>query len=173
MNEETDMQDVWDSVAPVSEDTDGIPHQSLPPPVTNEDQYDIGPDLGIPDSPCAREEIHKTYELPDIECRQHMRSLNKEQMKFLYDTIHQLKTSDKPVYRFLSGGTVCGKTHLLKALYQMTVKYYNSVSGKDFSTSPVLLMAPTGKAAYHIRGSKIHNAMKLAANQKLEYKPLP
>ncbi|XP_053390322.1 ATP-dependent DNA helicase PIF1-like [Mercenaria mercenaria] len=34
-------------------------------------------------------------------------------------------------------------------------------------------MAPTGKAAYHIRGSTIHNAMKIAANQKLEYRPLP
>lgn len=108
-----------------------------------------------------------------------MSSLNKEQKEFVDDTIYQLKTSDKPVFRFLSGGAGCGKTHVIKALYQTTLKYYNSLPGKDFSTRPVLLMAPTGKAAYHIGGSTIHNAMKIPAKfgiqaptiQYIEYIP--
>ena len=172
LNDDSDMQDIWDTVAPVTEDTDGIPDQSIPK-VSEENQYDIGQDLGIPASTCHQESIAKTYELEDKEYRQHMRSLNREQIEFVYNTIHDLKTSDRPVYRFLSGGAGCGKTHVLKALYQTAVKYYNSLPGVDFSCNPVLLMAPTGKAAYHIRGNTIHNAMKIAANQKLEYRSLP
>ena len=172
-NQEEDMQDIWDQIAPVTEDTDGFRDQTVPPPVSLEDQYDIGQDLGLPTSTCHQEEINKTYEMPDAEYRKHMRALNREQMEFVYDTMHQLKTSDKPLYRFLSGGAGCGKTHVSKALYQMTVKYHNSIPGKDFSANPVLLMAPTGKAAYHIRGSTIHNAMKIAANQNLVHRSLP
>lgn len=96
-----------------------------------------------------------------------MRSLNKEQKEFVY--YYNLPTKIKPVYRFLSGGAGCGKTHVINALYQTALKYYNSLPGKDFFTTHVLLMAPTRKTAYHIGGSTIHNAMKIPANQKLEF----
>lgn len=36
----------------------------------------------------------------------------------------------------------------------------------------VLVLAPTGKAAYHVRGNIIHSALRLAANQKIEHRPL-
>lgn len=67
---------------------------------------------------------------------------------------------------FLVVVLVAKKTHVLKALCQTTVKYNNSLPGKDFDTSPVLHMARTGKAACNILGTTIHNAMKIPANQK-------
>lgn len=137
---ETDMQDVWDQVAPVTEHSDGISNKTH---LSNnaEDNYDLGPDLGIQVT-SYEEDLAKNYELPDKDYRQHMRSLNKEQMEFVYDTIHQIKTSDKPIYRFLSGGAGVGKSYVTKALYQMALKHYNTVAGKDFSSLTVLMMAP-------------------------------
>lgn len=131
LNEEADMQEIWDNIAPVAEDTDGIPDQSVPTPVSTEEQYDIGPDLGLPPSTCSQEAFEIAQQRTNGIC-------------------HPMKTSDKPIFLFLSGGAGCGKTHVWKALYQMAVEYYNSIPGKDFTHNPVLLMAPIGKAAYHL-----------------------
>lgn len=54
----------------------------------------------------------------------------------------------------------------------MALKHYLSFAGKDFSSSTVLMMAPTGKEAHHIHGSTIHTAMKIPANQNLKHRPL-
>jgi len=50
-----------------------------------------------------------------------MKSLNLEQIQFVYDTIHHLKTSQQPVYRFLSGGAGTGKSYVLRALRETAV----------------------------------------------------
>ena len=36
----------------------------------------------------------------------------------------------------------------------------------------MLVLAPTGKATYHVRGNTIHSALHIAANQKLEHRSL-
>ena len=74
--------------------------------------------------------------------------LNREQREFLYHVLHLIKTSDKAFYCFLSGGAVVGKSHLTKALYQAALKYYNTRADVDFGEIKVLMLAPTGKAAY-------------------------
>lgn len=78
LSTETDMQDVWDQVAPVTEHYDGASNETHLPR-NPEDNYDLGPDLGIQVT-SYEEDLAKTYELPDSEYRQHMRSLNKEQI---------------------------------------------------------------------------------------------
>lgn len=65
LKEDTDMQDIWDTVAPVTEHTDVLPDQSVPPSASVDQQYDICQDLGLPASTCSVEEIHKTCELQD------------------------------------------------------------------------------------------------------------
>lgn len=52
------------------------------------------------------------------------------------------------------------------------LKYLNKKAGEDFTTRNILLIAPTGKAAYHIQGNTIHSALKILPNQSLAYKPL-
>ena len=84
-----------------------------------------------------------------------------------------MKTSDKPFYAFLSGGGCVGKSHLIKSIYQAALKYYNAKAGDDFHRVHVLLLAPTGKAAYLIKGNTIHNALAIPASQSLKnYRPL-
>ena len=83
-----------------------------------------------------------------------------------------IKTSEKPFYTFLSGGGGVGKS-LIKSMYQAALKYYNSRAGEDFSRVRILLLAPTGKAAYLIKGNTIHSTLGIPASYSLtNYKPL-
>ena len=87
--------------------------------------------------------------------------------------MHQIKTSETPFYCFLSGGAGVGKSHLTKALYQAALKYCNTKAGDDFHQIKVMLLGPTGKAAYTIKGNTIHSALAVPANQSLKnYKQL-
>ena len=102
-----------------------------------------------------------------------VQTLNKEQKEFFYHILHQIKTSETPFYCFLSGGAGVGKSHLTKALYQAALKYYNTRAGDDFNQIKVILLAPTGKAAYTIKGNTVHSALAVPANQSLRnYKRL-
>ena len=87
--------------------------------------------------------------------------------------LHLTKTSDELFYCFLSGGAGVGKSHLTKALYQATLKYYNTRAGENFAEVNALMLAPTGKAAYNIKGNTIHSALAIPACQSLKnYKSL-
>ena len=53
------------------------------------------------------------------------------------------------------------------------MKYNNSQAGEDFRRIQILLLAPTGKAAYLIKGNMIHSAFGIPASQSLKNcKPL-
>ena len=101
-------------------------------------------------------------ELPDDEYRHMVQTLNKEQKEFLYHVLHLIKTSEEPFYCFLSGGA--GVT---KALYQAALKYYCTRPGIDFSQTKVLMLAPTGKVAYNIKGNTTHSVLAIPASQSL------
>ena len=110
-------------------------------------------------------------EIPDDEYRALVQILNKKQREFFYHALHLIKTSDKPFYACGSGGV--GKSHLIKSIYQAALKYYNTRTGEDFRRVQILLLAPTGKAAYLIKGNTIHSALGIPASQSLKnYKPL-
>ena len=57
---------------------------------------------------------------------------------------------------------------MLQSLY----RYFNKRPGIDPDKPCIFLMAPTGKAAYLIRGNTLHSALKIPVNQKLQYKSL-
>jgi len=58
-------------------------------------------------------------------------------------------------------------------LYQAALKYYNTRAGDDFHQIKVILLAPTGKAAYTIKGNTVHSTLAIPGNQSLRnYKPL-
>ena len=53
------------------------------------------------------------------------------------------------------------------------MKYYNTRPGINFNETKVLMLAPTGKAAYNIKGYTIHSALAIPACQSLKnYKSL-
>ena len=68
-----------------------------------------------------------------------LQTLNKKQKEFFYHLLHQIKTSDKPFYSYLSGEASVGKSHLRKSIYQAALKYYNIRAGDDFHQVKVLL----------------------------------
>lgn len=110
------------------------------------ESYNLSDDSGIPLVDLNTEPL-LVNELQDHEYRHLVRSLNKEQKE--------------------------GKSHVTKALYQVVLKYYNSRVGDNFSELEVLMLAPTGKAAYNINGNTIHSALAIPACQSLKiYKPL-
>ena len=136
------------------------------------ENYDLSYDIGIP-SAVENNEALIFNEIPDDEYRQMVQMLNIEQKEFFYHTLHLIKTSDNPFYAFLSGGGGVGKSHLTKSIYQAALKYYNSKAGEDFNQINILLLAPTGKAAFIIPGNTIHTALAIPANQSLKkYKSL-
>ena len=107
-------------------------------------------------------------ELPDDEYWHIVQALNKEQKEFFYRVLHLIKTSDEPFYCFLSGGAGVGKSHVTKASYQATMKFYNTRAHDSFAEIKVLMLAPTGKAAYNINGNTIHSALAIPTCQSLK-----
>lgn len=53
-------------------------------------------------------------------------------------------------------------------MYQAALKYYNSRAGEGFAEIHALMLAPTGKAAYNIKGNTIHSALAIPACQSLK-----
>ena len=99
-------------------------------------------------------------------------SLNNHQYEFFTHIMHMASTKADQVTCCLHGGAGTGKSHVLKALYQ---GFYHTVciEGQNRNNCRILVMAPTGKAAYNIKGSTIHAALHIPANTPLhEYKPL-
>ena len=53
------------------------------------------------------------------------------------------------------------------------MKYYNTRAGDDFHQVKILLLAPTAKAAFNIKGNTVHSALAIPACQSLKnYKQL-
>ena len=136
------------------------------------ENYDLSGDLGIPSAASNTEQLILHEEQDDV-YRAMVQKLNREQKEFFYHVLYLIKTSDNPFYCFLSGGAGVGKSHLTKCLYQAALKYYNTRAGDDFHQVKILMLAPTGKAAYNIKGNTIHSALSIPACQSLKnYKHL-
>ena len=109
--------------------------------------------------------------IPDIELNAMMRSLNHRQ-RALYNIVHSwakqcIKSNlastlvnMEPLQIFLTGNAGCGKSFLMKVLYQSLTKTlsYGNIS---LDKPKVLLMAPTGVAAINIDGTTIHTALNI------------
>ena len=166
--------DLYDTIAPVTQDTERQDQDEGNTDTHSDlnESYDISEDLGIPSNSPNNEPLILN-EMPDDEYRGLVQMLNKKQREFFYHALHIIKTSDKPFYAFLSGSGGVGKSHLIKSIYQAALKYYNAKAGQDFRRAHILLLAPTGKAAYLIKGNTIHSAVAIPASQSLKnYKPL-
>ena len=83
--------------------------------------------------------------------------------------LHSIKVSDEPLRLFLTGGAGVGKSWLTNALYEALVRHLNRVAGENPDNIKVLKVAPTGKAAYNIKGNTIHSAFQTPPNRGFEY----
>ncbi|XP_076105470.1 uncharacterized protein LOC143073656 [Mytilus galloprovincialis] len=97
-----------------------------------------------------------------------IRSLNKKQWEFFQHVVTWVKTKHEPFYTFLTGGAGCGKSVVVRAIFQALHRHLCSIEGEDPDDIRILLCAPTGKAAYNINGLTIHNAFQIQPNKGLD-----
>ena len=70
---------------------------------------------------------------------------------------------------FLSGGAGVGKSTVTNALYEALIRYLNNVTGQNPENVKVVKSAPSGKAAFNIKGNTLHVAFKIPADRGFEY----
>ncbi|KAJ8050592.1 ATP-dependent DNA helicase PIF1 [Holothuria leucospilota] len=172
---ENTNDDLSIDIAPSSEHTnelDRLEKENTVREDEHQEKYDIGQDLGIAVNNVSIEELLKPR-MPDDEYHSLVNSLNTKQKQFFYHVLHWCKIKHEPLYAFLTGGAGVGKSQVLKALYNALLRYYSTLPGNDPDDTHIILMAPTGKAAYGIKGTTIHSALQIPANQGLsQYKAL-
>lgn len=109
----------------------------------------------------------------DDEYRSHLQTLNLQQYGLFqivldwcteYVQKRSLNNKKSPLYIFTSGGAGTGKSHLIRALYQM-VQNTLRLEGETPDIPKILLLAPTGTAAYNIEGLTVHSALLLSLGQ--------
>ena len=167
---------VWDQVAPQAQNlescqqdlnSDSRQNAAFQPHSEQHKKYDIGLDMGLPSkSETAHEPL--TNRISPEEYSELVRNLNSRQKDFFYHILNWVKTkcsgslSDcEPFHFFLSGGAGVGKSRCVLAIFHALVRYLNSLPGENPDKIKVLLTAPTGKAAYNIRGVTLHKEVCL------------
>ena len=161
------------------DDTDDLPVAEHDFPVLERDdtnpqhRIDIGPELGI--APTLNDQDVQEYidqEMSKEEYFALLKTLNQKQQEIHAHIVHQIKEAGQQLLVALHGGAGTGKSTVIKAISQGVQYILRQEVGTDFTGPRVLLTAPTGKAAYNIKGLTIHRAFYIPADQKMEYKPL-
>ncbi|XP_069108859.1 uncharacterized protein [Argopecten irradians] len=144
--------------------------------ITKENEDNI---QGIPDWVCNKNSQNVEI-CPTVVTKEEglaiLRSMNPKQnsvfskiRKWCLATIHG-KNPD-PIHIFLTGGAGTGKSHLIKAVYYESTRLFAPTLQNPDDVS-VLLVAPTGVAAFNIGGSTIHNALAIPVEATTAYQPL-
>ena len=111
--------------------------------------------------------------MSDDQYRKHIRTLNRKQYEFFVHIVNVAQTDSRQELCCLHGGAGTGKSHVLKALYQTLYCVLCTKAGQSRDDCRILVMAPTGKAAHNVKGTTVHAAFHIPANQSLhEYSPL-
>ena len=131
-------------------------------------EYDLINDIGIYPRTNDDEEV-VVKRLKDVDFRKLVQSLNIEQKEFFYHVLNSVKTDKVPLRLFLSGGAGVGKSTVTNALYEALIRYLNAQPKNDPDDISVVKVAPTGKAAFNIRGNTLHSAFKIPANRGFNY----
>ena len=131
-------------------------------------EYDLINDIGIYPRTNDDEEL-VVRRLKDADFRKLVQSLNVEQKEFFYHVLNSVKTDKLPLRLFLSGGAGVGKSTVTNALFEALIRYLNAQTENDPNDISVVKVAPTGKAAFNIRGNTLHSAFKIPANRGFNY----
>ena len=136
-------------------------------------QVEIGPYLGLPTVQNDPNDVHFVPNiLTDQECFNFVMTLKKKQQEFHTHIMHVALQGFKQVLCALHGGAGTGKSTVVHAIFQGLCKLLNTKPGCDPNHQHILIIAPTGKAAYNIHGTTIHQAFHIPANQRIEYRQL-
>ena len=101
-----------------------------------------------------------------------MQILNRKQYELCIHVMHQLENNSEQMFIFVEGGAGVGKTVLGHALCETIVRYYRKQPGHEDTGKYILILAPTGMAAYHIKGTTFHTGLHIPVNQISKLTPL-
>ncbi|WAR30905.1 PIF1-like protein [Mya arenaria] len=87
--------------------------------------------------------------LNETEYRKLVQSLNYQQRIVFQHLLSWTSNVDEPQHIFITGGAGTGKSHLISAIYNMINRELRK-PGEDPTKPKILLMAPTGTAAFNI-----------------------
>ena len=66
---------------------------------------------------------------------------------------------------FIEGGAGAGKTKAAKAIYESINRFYRTQPGVYPDQVHCIVLAPTGMAAYHMKGNTIHSSLHIDINK--------
>ena len=105
-------------------------------------------------------------QMDDKEYEQIMKSLNRRQSEILIHVMEQLTNTDKKMYIFLEGGAGVGKTQVANALNASINRLFRKSHTEDPNGNYTMVLAPTGIAAYHVKGNTLHSGLHININMK-------
>ena len=79
--------------------------------------------------------------------------------------MHQLEKEAEPIHIFIEGGGGVGKTCLGHALMETITRYCRKQVGENYDHEVILTVAPTGMAAFQIKGTPAHSGLHIPINQ--------
>ena len=101
--------------------------------------------------------------MTDDEYNKIMQSLNVKQNEVCNHVIHWIQRREELIHSFIEDGAGVGKK-VAKALYGALAKYYNTQPGENFNNLHIIITAPIGMPAYHIKGNTIQSALHIDTN---------
>ena len=110
------------------------------------------------------------------EILQKLREMNPKQEQIFYEIRKwalelSWKLRPEPFHIFVTGGAGTGKSHLIKCMFHESSSILAKTNENPDEVN-VLLVAPTGTAAFKVVGQSIHSAFSISKNIKIPDVPL-
>ena len=106
------------------------------------------------------------------EYRNIMQMLNSEQYELCSHIMDQLENNCEQMSIFIEGGAGVSKTLLGHALCETITRFYKKKAGSPDNNEHILILAPTGMAAYHIKGTTFYTGLCIPPLQLGKLPPL-
>ncbi|XP_046381067.2 uncharacterized protein LOC124152241 [Haliotis rufescens] len=172
------LEDAWAQICPETESARlecEDAHTCMSDEETEIESVRNMPDLLQTDNTLSKTEVLQST-VSRQEAETILRSMNEEQADVFYKIrqwcLDKKNGKNPDAFKlFLTGGAGTGKSHLIKAICYESTRLLAPIQSNPDDIS-VLLVAPTGVAAFNINASTIHSALSIGIDAKLPYQPL-
>ena len=106
------------------------------------------------------------------EYRSVVQMLNNKQYELCSHIMEQLENNCEQMFIFIEGGAGVGKTLLGHALCETITRFHKKKAGNADNNEHILILAPTGMAAYHKKGTTFHRGLCIPPQQLGKLTPL-
>ena len=168
-----EQEDGWATIAPSAEEDRVNQHEEKQQLEEIAAEYVEEEDVTVsfPDSNTEQNDssfvVTKTNIVEDYELRKMIRQMNSQQYELLmyvrsWCLKHLRNEHPEPFYVHLTGSAGCGKSHLVRTIYQLVTKYLTQLD--EECGEIVFLSAFQGSAAFNIDGYTLHSLFSIPVN---------